>query len=261
MADSEIMVSEEEFKSYVEWRLNEKGLFERGFIQSLRGSFTQLSVEPRSEPAYLASFASLAGGWNTDVGRLLIDEIGMESIDDLSTVELTPLSDSAEYHPHRHMNYQEVDSSVGSLDSLVYDGTEVSSISEFIEQMYEKKQLEGSSAAFDEAMFGLKQLDSFGRIAAFDYLEVLIRAHGHDWMNPDQLRLSHIKTSKPKQMFEKIYDLSVGDAAAQQHLDDLQRWAQLEQGLSRTEAVLDIESCLCTFESDLDDGWSRGDCV
>jgi len=255
------MPSDGEFKSYVEWRLNEKGLFERGFIQSLQGSFTQLSIEPRSEPAYLASFASLAGGWNTDVGRKLVDDIGVRSIDELEADKLSPLTDSAEYHPHRHMNYQDVDKAVASLSSLRYDGTKVSSISEFVERMYEKKQLEGSSAAFDGAMAELQQLKSFGRIAAFDYLEVLIRAHDHDWMTPDQLRLSHIKTSKPKEMFEDIYNTSVNDSAAQQHLDSLQRWAQLEQGMNRTEAVFDIESCLCTFESDLEEGWSRSDCA
>lgn len=255
------MATAKEFKSYVEWRLNEKGLFERGFIQSLQRSFIQLSVNPRSEPAYLASFASLAGGWNTDVGRRLVDEIGVGSINELKSDKLSPLTDSAEYHPHRHMNYQDVDKAVASLNSLKYDGEKVSSISEFLGEMYEKKQREGSSAAFDEAMTEIQNLESFGRIAAFDYLEVLIRAHDHDWMTPDQLRLSHIKTSKPKKMFEDIYATSVEDPAAQRYLDNLQGWAQLEQGMNRTEAVFDIESCLCTFESDLEEGWSRSQCA
>lgn len=256
------MRTEEEFKSYVEWRLNEKGLFERGFVKSLQGSFTQLSISPRSESAYLASFASLAGGWNTEVGRTLVGELDVEVVGDLKEVRLEALTDSATYHSHRHLNFSDVDKAVRSLGSLRYGGEDVSSITEFVERMYDEKQISGSSTAFDQAMEALQELETFGRIAAFDYLEVIARAHGHDWITPDQLRLSHIKSSKPRQMFEEIYDTSVQDSAAQQHLDGLQRWAQIEQGMSRTEAVFDIESCLCTFESDIEGGgWTGSDCL
>lgn len=256
------MATEDDFKAYVEWRLNEKGLFERGFIQSLKGTFKQLSLDPCSEPAYLASFASLAGGWNTEVGRKLVDEIGVQSFDDLEEADLTTLPEYAEYHAHRHMNYRDVDKAVESLKSLSYGGTDVSSITEFVDSIYTKKQVSGSTEAFDTGMGELQTLETFGRIAAFDYLEVLTRAHGHDWMAPDQLRLSHIKTSKPKDTFEDIYTTSVEDDAAQKNLDELQRWAQLEQGMNRVEAIFDIESCLCTFKSDLeDDRWSRSDCL
>lgn len=256
------MASVEDFKSYVAWRLEEKGLFERKFIQSLQQNFAQLSLESQSEPTYLASFASLAGGWQTDVGRTLINDIGVQSIDDLKTVDLVPLTESAEYHPHRHRNYQDVDEAVASLNSLTYDSTQVSSITEFITKLHEMKQHSGSSVAFDRAMTGLQRLDSFGRIAAFDYLEVLTRAHGHDWIAPDQLRLSHIETSKPKETFEEIYDTSINDPGAQRHLDELQRWAQLEQGMNRIESVFDIESCLCTFDSDSKDAnASQSGCI
>lgn len=256
------MASESDFKAYVEWRLNEKGLFERGFIQSLKGMFTQLSLDPCSEPAYLASFAALAGGWNTDVGRKLVEDIGVRRIEDIEEADLTTLPEHAEYHAHRHMNYRDVDRAVESLSALSYDGTDVSSFSEFVNSVFTQKQLSGSTEAFDIGMNELKRLDSFGRIAAFDYLEVLTRAHGHDWMAPDQLRLSHIKTSKPRETFEEIYNTSVDDPAAQRNLDELQRWAQLEQDMNRVEAVFDIESCLCTFESDLEKGnWSRSDCL
>ena len=113
------------------------------------------------------------------------------------------------------------------------------------------KQSEGSSKAFSIALEELEKLDNFGRLGAFDYLEILIRTHRHDWIAPDQLQPSHIKTCGPKETFEDIYSTSVGDSTAQQYLDELQRWAQLEQGMSRVDAVFDIESCLCTYSTDL----------
>lgn len=162
------MVAEDDFKMYVEWRLNQKGLFERGFIQSLNGLFTQLSLERRSEPAYLASLASLAGGWNTEVGRKPVDNLGVQSIDDLRNADLTTLPEPAEYHSHRHLNYRDVDKAVKSLRSLSYDGTNVSSITEFVDSIHTKKQVSGSTEAFNTGMKELQTLETLGRMALLD---------------------------------------------------------------------------------------------
>lgn len=253
------MASEAEFKEYIERRLHEKDLFEREFIGELQETLSQLPVGPRSEPAYLASFASLAGGWQTKVGRKLVGDLDVRSTDDLDDVDLSPLVEDAEHHPHRHVNYHEVDKALRSLTSLTYGDGEGLGVSGFIEEMYEAKQQRGSSEAFDRALESLQDVDTFGRLGAFDYLEVLTRAHEHDWIAPDQLRRSHIASSEPKAAFEQIYDVSVEDASAQRHLDGLQRWAQLEQGMTRIESVFDIESCLCLFESEQNDDASRED--
>lgn len=251
----------EDFLEYLSWRQEEKGLFERKFIAEIRDFLVENQIHAQSETAFVASFAALAGGWQTDVADKLVNDLEVTSIEEASQTNLSPLKEEAEYHAHRNANAFKVSGAVDSLENLSINGTEVDSFSEFFGRLYALRHDESidpqedtrREITFNKAMDSLEGVHTFQRLQAFDWLEVVIRAHSVAWLTPPRLKIRYINSTKPKEGFNSIFPVDTSDSVAPTYLRLLESYGRAEQNMNDVDAVFDIESCLCTYMSDLDD--------
>jgi hypothetical protein len=251
----------EDFLEYLSWRQEEKGLFERQFISEIRYFLVENQIHAQSEAAFIASFAALAGGWQTNVADELVNDLGVTSIEEARHTDLSPLKDEAKYHEHRNANAFKVAGAVNSLENLSINGTEVDSFSDFFGRLYSLRHDESMAPqeetrreiAFDTAMDSLEWIHTFRRLQAFDWLEVVIRAHSVSWLTPPRLKIRYINSTKPKEGFNSIFPVDTSDPEASTYLRLLESHGRAEQNMDDVDAVFDIESCLCTYMSDLDD--------
>lgn len=97
-------------------------------------------------------------------------------------------------------------------------------------------------------------VESFGRLAAFDWLETLVRVHGHERLAPSTLRKSHLTSSGgPPAGFEEVFGTSLGEEYTEECLEIVETYAKNELNLPDTKRVFEIESAFCNYQK-LDDG-------
>jgi len=108
---------------------------------------------------------------------------------------------------------------------------------------------------FLDALQQIKQnVYSFQRLAAFDFLEVVVQALDYDWLAPTQLRYEYVNSNGPRRGLEHVFGLdSVGGAESRertQYLTRLTAYACEERGMELPEAVFSVESALCNCQKE-----------
>ena len=114
-----------DIKRYIRHRLNDDNdLFEFDFQTECRGELDDLCISRESGAGILFSFASIAGGWQTSVGRRLVGD-GFNSLgldDDFRLISETDLEKVEEKgyggHPHRHAHGAHPRRALNALSTL-----------------------------------------------------------------------------------------------------------------------------------------------
>lgn len=232
-----------------------------------------LCITRDSAEGLLFTFATIAGGWETEVGSRLVgngtDALGLkDDFESISNADLTTV-DEAGYggHPHRHANGAHPSKALESLSTLDVAGKSATSISDLFERFSEVVQ--DSAEPFDVAYETFKHMKTFGELAAFDYLEFAVRVNKQEELVPDQLKVTYVDRNGPGKTLERIVANREGTTSLPQSeeapaiLSELVDFAKSDLGLSHTAAFFDVESCLCTYYGELENegpDW-RGNCT
>lgn len=101
---------------------------------------------------------------------------------------------------------------------------------------------------FDTALDTIQSnIDSFGSLTAFDWLEFVVRLYGHEWLCPTTLKPKYIHTGDgPYEGLRRLF----GDEAEESTdtcLERLERYARDHREVSNTELIFGLESALCMF--------------
>ena len=243
-------------------------------ISDLQGLFDKEGWLPETEHALLASFAYISGGWTEAVSKKLLNDLEITSLREAKEAveqrRLAVLEDEEVYasHGHRELrdtgmttNAEKTPQAFGTFhDSVTIDGVGVQSFTKFMFELKAKRcalvredrtESEIRSELFDTAMKSLESVKSFGELTQFDWMEVLVRAHGFDWLAPTALKPGHLHTGRgPRKGFKQLFgtDLDAGDT--DNYLAVLYDYGQ-QFGIKETNLVFTLESCLCQFQ-DLD---------
>lgn len=252
----------------------------------------------RSETGLLALFAgySVCGtsskGWQETVEiltqslnieslddvRQLIEEKGTEPFDRLIEVRR---STNASHRPLKHKSATDPLPSLAT--NLIYDGEQIESLTDYFdklqdeterrEQQLRKAGVSADSAknwaatkTFARALTLVRNdrspggVDQYNRVGAFDWLELVVRVGGYNWLAPHMALPEFLDTSGPDKAFRAIYSYDVHDPKGVETLRDLTRFGKEEAGMTETGAVFDLETCLCVYEIRLQQGdfWWRG---
>lgn len=205
-----------------------------------------------AEEEYLTTFAYIAGGWSLAVPETMIEH-GISSLpaawEAARDGELATLLND-EYETHSHRRYGQPQR---TPDAFVTFHEHVSpTFSDFFEVL--QKRVGGKEHPFDIAMDEIARppsaggVASFGELGAFDWLEMAVRVHGHEWLAPPALKRRYLTGRHgPKTGFELVFGQSIDDGAGER-LKQLETYAREELGMADTALVFEIESCLCNFQ-------------
>jgi len=288
--------TEHDFKTYIENKLDsssDHSLFEFKTQEEFGHFLDEHDIGRQSELGYLFTFASIAGGWRTEVGRRLVtheDEkcLSLTSISEVIEADLGLVSEAGrgyapergltEGHSHREINGAWPERPLNDLESLQIDSQAVDSLTEFFDELQSRKQTleeifqrdfetsqevhEGiaRTAVFDLALEAMKSMDTFGRLAAYDFLEFIVRVHGHKWLVPARIKPLYVEGNGPAESLKMIYNPEgesnkiVYEQPIRQGLRRLESFGREELNMNDTEIVFDIESCLCTHHGEINDG-------
>ena len=130
-------------------------------------------------------------------------------------------------------------------------------------------RLKRSSQPFDLGMDTFTQIETFGSLTAFDFLEIAIRVNQQSELIPSRLSPRHVDRNGPRETLKRTLaneatpDTEVQSDKGEEILDDLVEYVETEVGLNHTAAIFDVESCLCTYHGELENrgpDW-RGSCT
>lgn len=85
-------------------------------------------------------------------------------------------------------------------------------------------------------------------MGAFDWLELVTRISGYDWLAPRVLIPDFVDSNGPDKAFEAIYDCDVYHYDGIQTLRSLTEFGRNEAGMTETGTVFDLETCLCVYK-------------
>lgn len=199
--------------------------------------------ELNEEEKLLASFTYISGGFTTNVPETLFEN-GITTLEAaVSDQELESLLGGTYSDTHR----RRPDKTPIALRTFHQNIN--STFTGFIGEIQE---------AEDPFNYGISRLtpsarnggvDSFGRLAAFDWLETLVRVHHHDWLAPSSLRKDHLTSSDgPPAGFEEVFGITLGEEYTEDCLDLVEQYAKDELDLPDTKRVFEIESAFCNFQ-------------
>lgn len=243
-------------------------------IRKLQDLFDEEGWLPETEHALLASFAYISGGWTDAVSKKVLNDLEITSLREAKeAVEqgwLAVLEDEEVYANHGHReawdtgittNAEKTPQAFETFhDKVAIDGVAIQSFTQFIFELQAKRcalvgedrtESEVRSELFETARESLASVKSFGDLTQFDWLEVLVRAHGFDWLAPTALKPGYLKTGGgPRRGFKQLFgtDLDAGDA--NNYLTVLYEYGQ-QFAIKETNLIFTLESCLCQFQ-DLD---------
>jgi hypothetical protein len=251
----------QDIKRYMRDRLeggDNEALFEFTFQNNCRDELEKLGINPDTGLGILFSFAAIAGGWKTEVGRRLVgsgsNALGLDDdFDNVAEADLTPVQEAGYGgHSHRHANGAHPEEALNSLSERSLAGESLNSMEATF------SRLEKRSDPFDSGLHLFENVSTFGGLAAFDFLEVAVRVNQQESLVPDRLAARHVDRNGPQESIQKTLsneaesDVSVCSPEGEELLDELLVYAKSELGLSHTAAVFDVESCLCTYHGELE---------
>lgn len=171
--------------------------------------------------------------------------------------EFEDIGNHVRKHDHRKgKNPWQTDNAIGTLEDLSVKGSNIDSFIGFLRQLEEyrikierEKSIEQARMmAFEAAMDSIEaNVDSFGPLSAFDWLEFVIRLHGQEWLSPTILNKKLIKTGDgPQEGLERLFGQeAIADPST--CLERLERYAREDQEMFSKELIFGIESALCMF--------------
>lgn len=229
------------------------------------------SNELTEEERLLSSFLYIAGGWSTEVPKAVLEEtdrpietpadiLENEHVSKSLTRTFENLRDTGWPHNHRTNipraagrlrpdKNQDLEPYITEVivDAIESLANETESLAELVHE------LENSDVSFDDAMTRFKRISSFSRLAAFDFLEVLVRVNGREQLGPSRLKEGYIDSSGPKAGFEHVFGIPLDDASEAQRvrlLNQLVGYACEEYEMDVADAIFAVESALCNCQKD-----------
>lgn len=190
------------------------------------------------EENLLASFTYISGGFSTKVPEALFEH-GLTTLrKTVSANDLDVILQGNYSNTHRRRPDQ-------TPSALVTFHRNISpTFTGFIEQ------IQGSDDPFNNGMSRLTGgVYSFGRLASFDWLEVLVRVHGYDWLAPSSLKEEHLTSSGgPPAGFNEVFGIELGEEYTKECLNTVEQYAKDDLNLPDTKRVFEIESAFCNFQ-------------
>lgn len=243
--------------------IDQLDLYEGSHLIDLERWLDENNVPVLSEAGLLASFVYISGGWTTETPEYVLKELGTRTLaqaaQQAGSGKLVDIGSYVERHDHRKGNNPwRTDDALESLPGLEIDGTPMNSLTHLIRELesyrVQRERSESVELArtqtFDMALDAIQDnIDSFGSLTAFDWLEFVIRLHGHEWLCPTTLKPKYIHTGDgPYEGLQRLF----GNEAVEDTdicLDRLERYARDHREMSNTELIFGLESALCMFSS------------
>jgi hypothetical protein len=241
--------------------IDQLDLYEASHLRDLNRWFDENDIPVLSEAGYLASFTYISGGWTTETPEYVLKGRGIRTLaqaaQQAGSGELADLGSNVERHDHRKGNNPwRTDDALESLPSLDVNGTPVNSFIHLMRELERHRvqceQVESVELArtqtFDAAMDTIQSnIDSFGSLTAFDWLEFVVRLHGHEWLCPTTLKPKYIHTGDgPYEGLQRLFG-NKADEATDTCLERIERYARDHREMSNTELIFGLESALCMF--------------
>lgn len=200
------------------------------------------------EEGLLTSFTYISGGFTTNVPETLFKN-GITTLEAaVSAQNLESLLDGTYSGTHR----RRPDKTPAALRTFHRNISPT--FTGFVEELQETEDPfnYGMSRLTPSARIG--GVESFGRLAAFDWLETLVRVHDHGWLAPSALRKGHLTSSGgPPAGFKEVFNITLGEGYTKECLEIVEQYAKDELNLPDTKRVFEIESAFCNFQK-IDDG-------
>lgn len=199
--------------------------------------------ELKEEEEMLASFTYISGGFTTTVPEALFEN-GITTLEaTVSSGSLELLLDGTYSGTHRRRPDK-------TPDALRTFHRNISpTFTGFVNELQETE---------DPFNYGMSRLtpsasnggvESFGRLAAFDWMETLVRVHDHDWLAPSVLRRGHLTSSGgPPAGFKEVFNVTLGEEYTKECLEVVEQFAKNQLNLPDTKRVFEIESAFCNFQ-------------
>jgi hypothetical protein len=241
--------------------IDQLDLYEASHLSDLERWLDENDVPVLSEAGLLASFAYISGGWTTETPEYVLKEFGAQTLAQAAqkagSGELADIGSHVERHDHRKGNNPwRTGDALESLPGLDIDGNPVNSLTHLIRELESYRvQCERNESVelartqtFNMAMDAIQNnIDSFGPLTAFDWLEFIIRLHGHEWLCPTALKPKYIHTGDgPYEGLQRLFGEEAKDSTAT-CLERLERYARDHREMSNTELIFGLESALCMF--------------
>lgn len=224
-------------------------LCEMSTVSACRERLDDIGVAHESGIGLLFSFATIAGGWQVEVGERLIREEYLGIDDDFGQINEVDLEPVAEQgyggHNHRRSFGANPDEPLNELSSLTVDGEPVNSMAQTF------NCLNQGDEPFDTAMSVFQDVYGFGELSAFDFLEFAVKVNGQTKLVPSTLEPKYVNRGGPKKTLKQILTNEVGPETKVNSdecatvLTELIRFAKEDLGVDHTSTIFDIESCLC----------------
>lgn len=224
-------------------------LCEVSTVSACRERLDDLGIAHESGAGLLFSFATIAGGWQVEVGEHLISEEYLGLDDDFGQLKEADLEQVAKQgyggHTHRRSFGANPDEPLRELSSLTVDGKQVNSMAQTFDCLNRVDE------PFDAAMSVFQDVYGFGKLSAFDFLEFAVKVNGQTEFVPATLEPDHVNRGGPKKTLERILAneadpaTEVDSCKCAAILTELVQFAKEELDVDHTSAFFDIESCLC----------------
>jgi hypothetical protein len=219
----------------------------------------------------LASFAYISGGWTDAVPKKLLNDLDITSLYEAKNAaeqeQLAPPEDERVYANHGHREAWDTGITTNAektpqafrtfYDRVTIDGEPIQSFAKFIFELQikrcalieqERTESEIRAELFETARESLDSVKSFGDLTQFDWLEVLVRAHGFNWLSPTELKPVYLKTGGgPRRGFKQLFGTDLNAEDADEYLAVLQEYGQ-QFDINETDLIFTLESCLCQFQ-------------
>jgi len=226
-----------------------------------------------AEQELLAAFSYVSGGWSIEVPKALVTEsgLGIGRLPELTTVDgvhetLSSVFDelhNSDGWPHGHRSNvprnagrrREDGESYGSYEAEIlvesmetFEADVATSFTNFFDSL-------DQDTPFLDALQQVKQnVYSFKRLAAFDFLELVVQALDYEWLAPSQLRYEYVDSNGPRRGLEHVFGVDgFGGIALReqtQYLTRLTAYACEEREMELHEAVFAVESALCNCQKE-----------
>lgn len=231
---------------------------------SLRGDWYRLwqtleNSDATREARLLGAFVYIAGGNNLEVVKEVLNsastlEKAVEKRDELQS-DLNELyrSGKADKSNHRKYlgGYTDTEGKGGDVMEAVetFYGNVDPTFGAFLENIRAEDK-----DSFDVGLERLRRgVASYGRLTAFDQLELWQQLLELDWLAPTTLRKSYVSTAGPKRGFKQVFGVSMDnleDDEVSAKLQLLHDYAVDEMNMNPTRVVYELESALCNYQKE-----------
>lgn len=243
--------------------VDQLNLYEAAHLRKLEQWLDENNIPVLSDAGYLASFTYISGGWTTETPDYVLEERGIRTLSQAAqqagSGRLSDIDSHVERHDHRKGNNPwRTDDALESLPNLDINGTPINSFVHLLRELEEYRiQCERAESvesartqAFDAVMDTIQNnVGSFGPLTAFDWLELVIRLHGHEWLCPSRLKPKYIHTGDgPYDGLQRLFG-NEAEEDTDACLKRLERYGRNHREMSNPEIIFGLESALCMFSS------------